>query len=154
MANAMVLLAQGVPFIHCGQEFGRTKQGLGNTYNRSDNYNRVDYQRRDHHIEIVERTKELIQLRKEHPCFRLSTVEDIEKGVQFDSIYDQVLVYSCQKGDDHCVAFFNPTNIPYDYHLDQEARVLFDDGNSNALEAQDIHIASFSVVVCQFGLTA
>lgn len=79
MANAMVLLAQGVPFIHCGQEFGRTKQGLGNTYNRSDNYNRVDYQRRDHHIEIVERTKELIQLRKEHPCFRLSTVEDIEK---------------------------------------------------------------------------
>ena len=103
MANAMVLLALGVPFIHCGQEFGRTKQGLGNTYNRSDNYNRVDYQRRDHHIEIVERTKELIQLRKEHPCFRLSTV---------------------------------------------------DDGNSNALETQDIHIASFSVVVCQFGLTA
>ena len=154
MANAMVLLAQGVPFIHCGQEFGRTKQGLGNTYNRSDNYNRVDYQRRDHHIEIVERTKELIQLRKEHPCFRLSTVEDIEKGVQFDSIYDQVLVCSCQKGDDHCVAFFNPTNIPYDYHLEQEARVLFDDGNSNALETQDIHIASFSVVVCQFGLTA
>ena len=52
------------------------------------------------------------------------------------------------------MAFFNPTNIPYDYHLDQEARVLFDDGNSNALETQDIHIASFSVVVCQFGLTA
>ena len=37
---------------------------------------------------------------------------------------------------------------------EQEARVLFDDGNSNALETQDIHIASFSVVVCQFGLTA
>ena len=101
-----------------------------------------------------ERTKELIQLRKEHPCFRLSTVEDIEKGVQFDSIYDQVLVYSCQKGDDHCVAFFNPTNIPYDYHLDQEARILFDNGNSNSLDTFDIHIAAFSVVVCQFGLTA
>ena len=52
------------------------------------------------------------------------------------------------------MAFFNPTNIPYDYRLEQEARVLFDDGNSNALETQDIHIASFSVVVCQFGLTA
>ena len=150
----MVLLAQGIPFIHCGQEFGRTKQNLGNTYNRSDNYNRVDYQRRDHHIEIVERTKELIQIRKTHPCFRLSTVEQIEQGVQFDTIYDQVLVYSCQKDKDHCVAFFNPTNIPYDYHLDQEARILFDNGNSNSSDTFDIHIAAFSVVVCQFGLTA
>ena len=154
LANAMVLLAQGIPFIHCGQEFGRTKQNLGNTYNRSDNYNRVDYQRRDHHIEIVERTKELIEIRKTHPCFRLSTVEQIEQGVQFDTIYDQVLVYSCQKDKDHCVAFFNPTNIPYDYHLDQEARILFDNGNSNSLDTFDIHIAAFSVVVCQFGLTA
>ena len=154
LANAMVLLAQGIPFIHCGQEFGRTKQNLGNTYNRSDNYNRVDYQRRDHHIEIVERTKELIEIRKTHPCFRLSTVEQIEQGVQFDTIYDQVLVYSCQKDKDHCVAFFNPTNILYDYHLDQEARILFDNGNSNSLDTFDIHIAAFSVVVCQFGLTA
>ena len=98
--------------------------------------------------------QELIEIRKKHPCFRLSTTEEIETGVQFDSIYDQVLVYACQKGDDHCVAFFNPTNIPYDYHLDQEATVLFDNGTCNALNTYDIHIAAFSVVVCQFGLTA
>ena len=72
-----------------------------------------------------------------------------EKGCQ-----TPVLVYSCQKDKDHCVAFFNPTNIPYDYHLDQEARILFDNGNSNSLDTFDIHIAAFSVVVCQFGLTA
>lgn len=57
LANAMVLLAQGVPFLHAGQEFGRTKQNLGNSYNRSDNYNCIDYQRRDIHIKIVNDTK-------------------------------------------------------------------------------------------------
>ena len=114
----------------------------------------MDYQRRDHHLEIVERTKELIKIRKSHPCFRLSTVEEIEQGVTFDSIYDQVLVYSCQKETDHCVAFFNPTNIPYDYNLNQEARILFDNGNSNPLDTYTVHIAAFSVVVCQIGLTA
>lgn len=153
LANAMVLLAQGIPFLHCGQEFGRTKQNLGNTYNRSDNYNRVDYQRRDRHIEIVNETKDLIEIRKKHACFRLSTKEEIEQGVQFDSIYDQVLVYECQKDNDHCIAFFNPTNIPYDYHVHEMVHVLFDNGNMNALDSQDIHIAAFSVVICQFGLT-
>ena len=64
------------------------------------------------------------------------------------------VVYSCQKDTDHCVAFFNPTNIPYDYHLDQQARILFDNGSSNPLDTFDIHIAAFSVVVCQIGLTA
>ena len=150
LANAMVLLAQGIPFIHSGQEFGRTKQNLGNTYNRSDNYNRIDYLRRDHHIEIVQQTKKLIQIRKNHPCFRLRSAEEIENGVRFDSIYDQVLVYDCIKEHDHCLAFFNPTNIPYDYHLNENCMILFDNGQCNNEKTQDIHIAAFSVVICQF----
>lgn len=153
LANAMVLLAQGVPFIHCGQEFGRTKQNLGNTYNRSDNYNRVDYQRRDHHITIVDETKALIQIRKSHACFRLSTKEEIEQGVSFDSIYDQVLVYDCKKDQDHCMAFFNPTNIPYEYTLNENGHILFDNGNCNKDNTTQIYLAPFSVVVCEFGLT-
>lgn len=153
MANAFVLLSQGVPFLHCGQEFGRTKQNLDNTYNRSDNYNRVDYDRRNLHIEIVKDTKSLIQIRKNHKCFRLSTVEQIEKGVQFNSIYDQVLVYECMKDEDHCVVFFNPTNVSYEYYFDSDVKVLFDNGHSNCEFTKNIHICAYSVVVCEFGLT-
>ena len=58
----MVLLAQGVPFLHAGQEFARTKQKLGNTYNLSDNVNQINYQRRDMFIDVVNQVKALIQI--------------------------------------------------------------------------------------------
>ena len=92
----------------------------------------------------------MIQIRKNHPCFRLSSTEEIENGVRFDSIYDQVLVYDCIKEHDHCIAFFNPTNIPYDYHLKENCTILFDNGQCNNEQTQDVHIAAFSVVICQF----
>jgi pullulanase len=153
LANAMVLLAQGVPFIHCGQEFGRTKHNLDNTYNRSDNYNRVDYERRNHHMNIVEDTKALIKIRKEHACFRLSSTEGIENGVRFNSILDKVLVYECQLEQDHCIVFFNPSEEYYDYHLNDNVHVIFDNGIRNDEFTYDVQIAPYSVVVCEFGLT-
>ena len=69
LANALVILAQGIPFLHAGQEFGRTKYNLGNSYNRSDHYNHIDYNLRNKHMPIVVDTKLLIKIRKEHPCF-------------------------------------------------------------------------------------
>ncbi|MEE0881683.1 MAG: type I pullulanase, partial [Turicibacter sp.] len=42
-ANAIVLTAQGVPFLHAGVEMMRTKDGDHNSYNASDEVNQIDW---------------------------------------------------------------------------------------------------------------
>ena len=149
MANALVLLAQGVPFIHCGQEFGRTKNNLGNSYNRSDTYNKVDYARRDQHIWIVEQVQKLIKIRKMHPCFRLRTKEEIDHNVFFEVIENQVVVYGTRKDEDECVVFFNPTSRSFEYFLQESGQIIYDSENANNPYTSHLHIAPFSVLVFQ-----
>ncbi|MGI6512414.1 MAG: type I pullulanase [Catenisphaera adipataccumulans] len=148
LANAMVLLSQGVPFLHAGQEFGRTKQNLGNTYNRSDNYNSINYIRRDHHISIVTDTIKLISIRRKYSCFRLRTVEETRDQTSFQTIENRVLVYICESKEDKCISFFNPSNGYYTYNLDHDVQVIFDNGSSNTHLTRNIQIAPYSVIVC------
>lgn len=149
LANAMVLMAQGIPFIHAGQEFGRTKQNLDNTYNRSDTYNRMDYFRRNHHQTIVDATRKLIEIRKEHPALHLMTREELEQGVSTETVDNQMLVYRARKGSDSLICFFNPTDHFYDYNLTEEGTVLFDSGNCCPLRTSRIVIAPISAVIVQ-----
>ena len=150
LANAIVLLSQGVPFIHSGQEFCRTKQGLGNSYNRSDNYNKIDYDRRNYFQDVLNQTKTLIQIRKKHPCFRLSTIEKTRENTRFETIEDAVLVYECNDKEDSCISFFNPTGNTYHYVVQDQVTILFDNGNNNGQRAKDITIAPYSVVVGEY----
>ncbi len=150
IGNAMVLLAQGIPFLHAGQEFGRTKKGAGNTYNKSDSYNLMDYSLRDKNMDMVELTKALIQIRKEHPCFRQRTTQDIKENVFVTYMIDQVLVYNARSGKDHCICYFNPTSSHFNYYVEEPVKVIFDSGYSNDLYTQNVQIAPYSVLVCQF----
>ena len=54
---------QGVPFIHAGQEFYRTKNGVENSYKSSDEINKLDWNLLDQHYDDVEFIKELIRVR-------------------------------------------------------------------------------------------
>ena len=149
LANALVLLAQGVPFLHCGQVFGRTKYNLDNSYNRSDHYNHIDYSLRNKHMPIVVDTKLLIKIRKEHPCFRLKTREEILENVRFEEIDQKVLVYKVKKDQDICICFFNPTMQHYTYQSPVDLEILFDNGNINSQYTNFVNIAPYCVVVCK-----
>jgi pullulanase len=78
---SLVLISLGIPFIHAGQEFLRTKQGVENSYNTKDAINRIDYERRDKYISNVNTVRDLISIRKEYSTFRLSKLEDIKKKI-------------------------------------------------------------------------
>ncbi|MBQ0064748.1 MAG: type I pullulanase [Firmicutes bacterium] len=149
LANAIVLLAQGVPFIHCGQEFGRTKQNLGNTYNLSDMYNMVNYNRKDEMLYLVEEMKKLIEIRKTRSCFRLSTLEEITKQVTVTEMDDKVCVYTCEDEHSKCMSFFNPSPIEYTYNFTTEYVVIFDNGNKNNGYVYQVKIAPYSTVVVE-----
>lgn len=150
LANAMVLMAQGVPFLHAGQEFGRTKINLGNTYNRSDTYNRIDYFRAGRHKAIVDATIALIRIRKEHPVLRLDTVDKIRNQTSTETISDQVLVYKVHDDTERLILFFNPTGSYYEYIIDNEGEVLFDSGDSNVHHTRRVIIAPISAVVVKY----
>ncbi len=150
LANAFCLLAQGIPFLHSGQEFCRTKKGIGNSYCRKDSYNMIDYNLRNKNIDVVENTKALIQIRKDHACFRLRTRKECKDNVYFSTIEDEALVYNTRKEMDHCIVFFNPSLNHHEYKLDRNVKILFDNGNCNESKTNLVQIAPVSVVVCGF----
>lgn len=83
LANAIVLTSQGVPFIHAGAEFARTKYGDENSYNSSDEINKMDWKRKSEFKEVFNYYKGLIELRKKHPAFRMKTTEEIAEHLIF-----------------------------------------------------------------------
>lgn len=82
-ANAIVLTAQGVPFLHAGVEMMRTKDGDHNSYNASDEVNQIDWTWKSDNQDVFEYYQGLIDLRAAHPAFRMSAQEDIEANLSF-----------------------------------------------------------------------
>jgi pullulanase len=83
LATAIVLLSQGIPFLHSGQEFYRTKQGVDNSYNAPDSINQIDWKRKSEHEDDVRYVQGLIQLRKSHRAFRFTTEAEINHHLFF-----------------------------------------------------------------------
>lgn len=83
MANAVVLTSQGIPFLHAGSEFLRTKEGNHNSYNAPDEINQFVWARKAEYQDNVDYMKGLIALRKSHPAFRLSKAEDVREHLSF-----------------------------------------------------------------------
>lgn len=95
LATSIVLLSQGIPFLHGGQEFFRTKNGVENSYNSPDEINHLNWDERSKQKENVEYIKGLIKLRKLHGGFRLSSQELINKHVYFND-YPHLLSYEIE----------------------------------------------------------
>jgi len=67
LAAAMYFCCQGHVFLLSGEEFGRTKAGLKNTYRTSLEINRMDWKRAWENKSLVEYYRGLIALRKQLP---------------------------------------------------------------------------------------
>jgi glycogen operon protein len=65
---ATLLLSQGVPMLVAGDEISRTQQGNNNAYCQDNEISWLDWERAD--TSLLEFTRRLIGLRREHPVFR------------------------------------------------------------------------------------
>ncbi|MEL7237596.1 MAG: pullulanase, partial [Planctomycetota bacterium] len=77
LALGIVLTSQGVPFLHGGSDFARTKGGEHNSYNKGDAVNKFDWDRKGEYLAMHDYVAGLIKLRREHPAFRLRTADDV-----------------------------------------------------------------------------
>ncbi|NOK63136.1 MAG: glycogen debranching enzyme GlgX [Chloroflexi bacterium AL-W] len=64
---ATLLLSQGVPMILAGDELNRTQQGNNNTYCQDNELSWINWELDDQAHELLEFTRKLIQIRREHP---------------------------------------------------------------------------------------
>jgi len=85
LASLILLTAQGIPFLHAGQEFCRSKEGSANSYNLPDAINRIDWSLKRKYVDVCDYVRGLIALRKQHPLFRLATRQQVQKHVSFAS---------------------------------------------------------------------
>jgi pullulanase len=83
LAHAILLTSQGIPFLHAGQDFARTKGGDPNSYQSPDHVNQMDWDRKGEFFELFRYTKALIQLRKERPAFRLRRGPEVRDKLRF-----------------------------------------------------------------------
>ncbi|HLI26499.1 MAG TPA: glycogen debranching enzyme GlgX, partial [Chloroflexota bacterium] len=67
---ATLFLSQGVPMLLGGDEIGRTQQGNNNAYCQDNPISWYDWQLDDAQRALLEFTRRLIALRKEHPALR------------------------------------------------------------------------------------
>jgi pullulanase len=93
LATRMVLLSQGIPFLHSGQEFFRTKNGIGNSYRSPNEINWLDWERKTLFLEDVNYLKGLIEIRKSHRAFRLPSAQLIRRHLEFLQLSNQMIGY-------------------------------------------------------------
>ena len=98
-AYSLILLAEGIPFIHAGDEFLRSKVMADgsydhNSYDSGDKVNEMDWSLLKKNAAMNEHLKALIALRKAHTSFRLRTNEDVDASITFlDSGLTGVIMY-------------------------------------------------------------
>ena len=111
LANSMVLLSRGMPFIQLGQEFLRTKNGNGNSYNAGDKDNALDWNRATEKSDSVNYFRGLLKLRKSIKSLRDFDYATINKNMKMIAgTPDGVIAYTLKDGDKRYVVVFNANN--------------------------------------------
>ena len=91
-ANSIIMISQGISFIHGGEEFGRTKAAAGtegespmwNTYKTTSGANDFKWNLKSEWNDVFNTYKAYINMRKEHPAFRMTTASAINSNVTLD----------------------------------------------------------------------
>lgn len=137
-ALGLVVFAKGIPFIHSGQEFKRSKQGVENSYNSPDHINKIDWTEMSKNYKLVSYFKELLKIRKANPIFKLND------NVSYSNFYD-TLIFSISNLD----ILINATEYTQNYYGDIVYKKILLPNGEYIYEQKDIAIEPFSLLVCQ-----
>ena len=99
LSQTIVLTSQGIPFLHAGTDFLRTKNGVENSYNYPDSINQINWDRKHEYREVFDYYRDLIALRKAHPAFRMPTTKMVQNHLFFESFDNNNLVGYIVKGN-------------------------------------------------------
>ncbi|MDP4085906.1 MAG: type I pullulanase [Bacillota bacterium] len=136
LATSIVLLSQGIPFLHSGQEFFRTKSGIGNSYKSPDIINQLDWDRKWKYSKNVEYMKGIIKLRKTLPCFRMRSKKEICENMVEIELPSPIIGFSYRNPSSIFFKihfYINPSLVKYSINVDTDDWYLLADEHSTYL---------------------
>lgn len=115
LAQSVVMLSQGVPFMLSGEEMLRDKQGVHNSYQSPIEINTLPWQNLQRYPQLFAYYQRLIALRRHHPAFRLGNANLIRQHLSFLPTQPNLVGFILTGhagGDvwDNIVVVFNPNN--------------------------------------------
>ena len=135
LATSIVLLSQGVPFIHGGQEFLRTKAGVANSYQSPDEINQFEWERVTTFEESVAYVKGLIALRKSEYLFRLHTHEEIDTHFTMLSENFNIVAFSLTNSEKKYIVIFNGNRSDTIFRIQKGKYAILVEDNQVFLES-------------------
>ena len=135
LATSIVLLSQGVPFIHGGQEFLRTKAGVANSYQSPDEINQFEWERVTTFQESVAYVKGLIALRKSEYLFRLHTHEEIDAHFTMLSENFNIVAFSLTNSEKKYIVIFNGNRSDTIFRIQKGKYAILVEDNQVFLES-------------------
>ena len=149
LANALTILAFGVPFIHMGQEIGQSKNGLDNTYN-VPKINSMDWELVKERDEMVTYLADLIELRKEAFIYHHVSKFDEIVNPKYELYHHQNGLFTIKLKDksllkkfNEVVIVINPTDEPQTIDFEDFYRVLF--GSNGRVDKNEVLVQHFIV---------
>ncbi|WFN91157.1 type I pullulanase [Arcanobacterium wilhelmae] len=124
LATTVQLLGEGIAFLHAGQEFGRTKGGLRNSYASPDSVNEFDYDRAAKFAGFGELVRGLLKLRAESPWLRLGDFAAIDEAYELGEATGSRISYTVRAGGQEARIFINAAEEPWETGLGEEYRAV------------------------------
>ena len=138
LAAGIYLTSFGLPFMQAGEEFARTKKGVGNSYRSSPTLNRLDWNRAEKYHALVDYYRGLLALRAAFPRLG-STDRHAPEALQFFALEQPLVGWTLPAvwGDGAawnalCV-FYNPTETACTVPLPAGRWKLLSNGTSSSL---------------------
>ncbi|URA10789.1 alpha-amylase family glycosyl hydrolase [Thermospira aquatica] len=103
----IVLTSQGIPFIHAGDEFLRSKKTGGtwdqakNSYNAGDNVNKIRWNLKENNFAVYNYYSNLIAIRKAYRGFSYTTWEEVDQNVKSGLTNGWKVTTNLIKGNGH-----------------------------------------------------
>ncbi|HEM4050882.1 TPA: type I pullulanase [Streptococcus suis] len=145
----LVLISQGMTFIHSGQEFFRTKDDIDNSYNIPDRINRLDWTRAVHYKEHIEFIQELIAFRKNNPILSQNSYETIQETCDFYWLTEYVLRYQVTNGDKTIQFIINFADSDFVFENEGQQTIHFSFPPVDDKKAQQITLAGQSICILE-----
>ena len=138
MAMAIILCSKGIPFIHMGEEFFRTKKGVKNSYNAGDLINKIDWKRRERFDGGCRYLKDLISIRNRYP-----ELSNPHISVSFEENEGGVMI--CKTG--RLTIFINQGENEKVFRDEKLHRIIFDGEKAVSEVHSAIAVSPYSVVI-------
>lgn len=130
LAFSIIFTSFGIPFMHEGNEFMRTKDTVTNTYNAPITMNAIDWEFKEVNYNFYRYIKDLIRLRKQMKVFSEYSSSDILANFHFfDFKTTPVIGYIIKRGDLYYLIFHNVGKSTFSVNLSQIKNSLIEKYN-------------------------